>query len=113
MPPVLICQNHPLVHDIDHVNRVFVMHQSTKQEDLEEAYQFEQTLDAPAGDPTDWDLRGTSHVEEFPVPVLTKHLGLLNLVPGDYVFCRDPRVSTNPQNDAIAVVISGPSVALF
>ena len=39
--------------------------------------------------------------------VLKKHTGLLRLQDGGYLFLRDPRVSKEPKDDMLAVMVTG------
>lgn len=34
--------------------------------------------------------------------------GMIQLYPGDFVFTRDPKVSTDPEQDQLAFAVTGP-----
>ncbi|KAF6750856.1 hypothetical protein DFP72DRAFT_1072011 [Ephemerocybe angulata] len=91
MPTVLIAINHPLVTDLPIVNTVYVLSMKTDEKSLKDAKEFEESLGAPAGTAQEWISQG-----------------LIEVVPGDYVFLRDVTGGGNPLDDVFAAMITGP-----
>ncbi|RXW15087.1 hypothetical protein EST38_g10763 [Candolleomyces aberdarensis] len=97
MPTVLECENHPLLKNVPHVNRVLIMVMDTSLDAMKRTYDYERKLSTPTGPRTSW-----------------KKKGLIELDEGDYVFVREMKVanssvepSKQAEEDVVAVSTTG------
>ncbi|KAJ3528197.1 hypothetical protein NMY22_g9513 [Coprinellus aureogranulatus] len=92
MPRLFEVMNHPLLKGVKGVRRVFVGHMKTDWESMKRYFEYEKGLSCPGGNGSDWRAQG-------------KFLHILR--DRDYLFLRDMDVSTDPEDDVLAVVVTG------
>ncbi|KAJ3538211.1 hypothetical protein NMY22_g5264 [Coprinellus aureogranulatus] len=92
MPVLYRAFNHPLLRTATGVRNVYIGYMQTDSKSMRQYYEFERKMGCPDGDVAKW-----------------KDCGLVELLPGDYLFLRDPVVSEDPSNDTLAVMVTGRS----
>lgn len=109
MPVLYRAKNHPLVKGVAGVRNVYVGYMQTDLGSMRNTYNFERRLTCPEGGTLEWEKKGKCSIFHLDHVFHTSNgfPGLLKGVAGDYVFLRDPKVSRDPSDDVLAVMITG------
>jgi hypothetical protein len=106
-PAIYQAFDHPL-HPTINPGRTFVVLMQTTMQSMEDLRNLEDHLLVPNGQKENLDEQGTccnGIANDLAQPIA--FIGLLQLVPGDYLFARDTRGSGDPEEDTVLVWVVG------